>query len=162
MSDEQTLLQNIGSNGWLITTIIFLMLIFVMGIVNAIFFIRIYNQSKDRDSGTGINGLSVTGSVVIGVISIIISVIAFGWALYLISKRYKITGAITEWYNKQIAKKEYFKRSREAVSKAFNSAFSFFRRQGKSKEEAAREAQAICREMNWTPPMGDGIEMTSM
>jgi heme/copper-type cytochrome/quinol oxidase subunit 2 len=76
-SADKGLYLNINSTGWIFATVIFLMLIFVMAIVNSIFFIRIYNQSKDRDTGTGITGLTVTGSIVIGVISIILGVIAF-------------------------------------------------------------------------------------
>ena len=90
---------NINSTGWIFATVIFLMLIFIMAIVNAIFFIRIYNQSKERDSGTGITGLTVTGSLVIGVISIIVGIIAFGWSLYLISKIYKNKNTVKEWWD---------------------------------------------------------------
>lgn len=103
-SEDKTLFLSINSTGWLFATVIFLMLVFVMAIVNAIFFIRIYNQSKEKDSGTGINGLTVTGSLVIGIVSIIIGVISFGWSLYLISKIYKNREAIKTWYTEKKTK----------------------------------------------------------
>jgi hypothetical protein len=150
-NEDQTLVNDIGSFGWLFTTVIFLMLVFVMAIVNSIFFIRIYNQSKDRDSGTGINGLSVTGSLVIGVISIIIGVIAFGWSLYLISKIYKNKDAIKQWYMLKKQKFADWKQKQVEKAQTLQNAFNFFKRSGDSDEAAVMKAQKMCLEMGYIP-----------
>jgi len=150
-NEDQTLVNDIGSFGWLFTTVIFLMLVFVMAIVNAIFFIRIYNQSKERDSGTGINGLTVTGSLVIGIISIMVGVIAFGWSLYLISKIYKNKDAIKQWYMLKKQKFADWKQKQYEKAQTFQNAFSFFKRSGESDEAAAAKAQQMCINMGYIP-----------
>ena len=150
-SEDKTLFLSINSTGWLFATVIFLMLIFVMAIVNSIFFIRIYNQSKDRDSGTGITGLTVTGSLVIGIVSIMIGVIAFGWSLYLVSKIYKNREAVKTWYTEKKTKLMDWKKSQSQKLQSFQNAFSFLKRSGKSDADAAAEAQVMCSSMGYIP-----------
>lgn len=153
MGDEdKALFVGISSTGWLFATVIFLMLVFVMAIVNAIFFIRIYNQSKDRDTGTGITGLSVTGSLVIGVVSIIIGVIAFGWSLYLISKIYKNRELVKTWYATKKQKFIDFKNEQSKKIQSFQNAFRYFKSSGESDVDAAAKAQAMCGSMGYIKP----------
>ena len=151
-SEDSALYNDIGSYGWLFTTVIFLMLVFVMAIVNAIFYIRIYNQSKDRESGTGINGLTVTGSIVIGVISIIIGVIAFGWSLYLISKIYKNREAIKTWYERKKQKFTDWRQKQYEKAQTFRNAFSFGKSVGMQDDQAAAMAQKMCEENGYFKP----------
>jgi hypothetical protein len=94
---ENAAIQTLTKSGYQTITVIFLTLVFALSIANAIFYFRIYNQSKDRDSGTTIEGLSVTGSLMIGVISILIAIIAIGWALYLLSKAYDLRSKLENW-----------------------------------------------------------------
>ncbi len=94
---ENEAIQTLSKTGYQTITVLFLTLVFALSIANAIFYFRIYNQSKDRDSGTTIEGLSVTGSLMIGVISVIIAVIAIGWALYLLSKTYDLRSKLQNW-----------------------------------------------------------------
>lgn len=145
MGDEdKKIFLSINSTGWLFATVVFLMLIFVMAIVNAIFFIRIYNQSKDRDTGTGITGLSVTGSLVIGIVSIIISLISFAWSLYLITKIYKYRADINEWYTTKKTKLADWKKQQAEKIRSFKTAFNFFKRSGESDEVAKIRAEQFC------------------
>jgi len=163
--EDKTLFVSINSTGWLFATVIFLMLIFVMAIVNSIFFIRIYNQSKDRDTGTGITGLTVTGSLVIGIVSIIIGVIAFGWSLYLISKIYKNRETVKTWY---ATKKQKFIDFKNEQSKKI-AAFNWFKRNGDSDAEAMAKTEAMCVNMGYTKknvpsvmPSVNPFDMTDM
>lgn len=94
---ENEAIQTLSKTGYQTITVLFLTLVFALSIANAIFYFRIYNQSKDRDSGTTIEGLSVTGSLMIGIISILISIIAIGWALYLLSKAYDLRSKLQNW-----------------------------------------------------------------
>ncbi len=150
MGDEdKKIFLSINSTGWLFATVIFLMLVFVMAIVNSIFFIRIYNQSKDRDTGTGITGLTVTGSLVIGIVSIIVGVISFGWSLYLITKIYKYRSDVQEWYTTKKTKFADWKRQQAEKLRNFQTAFSILKNSGKSDKEAALEAQAMCSSMGY-------------
>lgn len=143
-TEDKTLFLSINSTGWLFATVVFLMLVFVMAIVNAIFFIRIYNQSKEKDSGTGINGLTVTGSLVIGIVSIIVGVISFGWSLYIVSKIYKNREAIKTWYTEKKTKLMDWKKAQAQKFQAIQNAFNWAKRNGRSNEEAMAEAQAMC------------------
>ncbi len=152
-TEDKTLFVSINSTGWLFATVIFLMLVFVMAIVNSIFFIRIYNQSKDRDTGTGITGLSVTGSLVIGIVSIIIGVIAFGWSLYLISKIYKNREVVKTWYTAKKQKFIDFKNEQMKKVETFRNAYAFFKSSGETDSAAAAKAQIMC---------GDYVKQSAM
>lgn len=153
MGDEdKTLFVSINSTGWLFATVIFLMLVFVMAIVNSIFFIRIYNQSKDRDTGTGITGLTVTGSLVIGIVSIIVGIISFGWSLYLISKIYKNKEVVGQWYARKKQAFIDFKKRQSEKAQSIKNAFSFFKRNGDTDAVAASKAQAFCLNEGYTKP----------
>lgn len=92
-----------GSSTFNIITGIFLLLVFALSIANAVFYIRIYNQSKDRDQGTGIEGLTVTGSIFIAVISIIIGIIALFWGIWTFFKNKdlndKVSSFLSERFN---------------------------------------------------------------
>jgi hypothetical protein len=144
-SADKGLYLNINSTGWIFSTVIFLMLIFIMAIVNAIFFIRIYNQSKDRDSGTGITGLTVTGSLVIGVISIIVGLIAFGWSLYLISKIYKSKDAVGKWWeDKKTTARNFYNEKLKKARNVEQTAVMIQASTGKSMLESLSEAERIC------------------
>ena len=94
---ENEAIQTLSKTGYQTITVLFLTLVFALSIANAIFYFRIYNQSKDRDSGTTIEGLSVTGSLIIGIISVLIAIIAIGWALYLLSKAYDLRSKLQNW-----------------------------------------------------------------
>lgn len=117
-NQDKTLLENVNSSkSSLFATVIFLMFIFAVSIANSVFYIRIYNQSKERDSGTGIAGLGVKSSLAIGIISIVIGVVAFGWSLYLLNKNYKIGTAVESWIaDKRRAWLDYRKRKMEKVA----------------------------------------------
>jgi heme/copper-type cytochrome/quinol oxidase subunit 2 len=141
---DKGLYLNINSTGWIFATVIFLMLIFIMAIVNAIFFIRIYNQSKDRDSGTGITGLTVTGSVVIGVISIILGIIAFGWSLYLISKIYKNKNEVGEWWTAKKTAARTFYNNNIRKAQQVQATTTMLQESGLSPADARARAEQIC------------------
>ena len=141
---DKGLYLNINSTGWIFATVIFLMLIFIMAIVNAIFFIRIYNQSKDRDSGTGITGLTVTGSVVIGVISIILGVIAFGWSLYLISKIYQNKNEVGEWWTAKKTAARTFYNNNIRKAQQVQATTAMLQESGLSPSDARVRAEQIC------------------
>jgi hypothetical protein len=161
-SEDKTLFLSINSTGWLFATVIFLMLIFVMAIVNSIFFIRIYNQSKDRDSGTGITGLTVTGSLVIGIVSIMIGVIAFGWSLYLVSKIYKNREAVKTWYTEKKTKLMDWKKAQSEKLQSIQNAYQFFMSNGETSSSAAAKAQAMCSKMNYVPQATFGMSRRSI
>ncbi len=143
-SSDKVLYVNINSTGWIFATVIFLMLVFVMAIVNSIFFIRIYNQSKDRDSGTGISGLSVTGSLVIGIVSIIIGVISFGWSLYLISKIYKNRNEVNGWWKAKVAAAKTFYNEKIKKANQIRATAAVLQSNGMSGVEALSQAERIC------------------
>jgi hypothetical protein len=124
---EVEAIQTVSKSGYQTITVIFLTLVFALSIANAIFYFRIYNQSKDRDSGTTIEGLSVTGSLMIGIISILIAIIAIGWALYLLSKTYDLRSKLQAW----------------AVEKKTNAANAYRRAMEKMRFTQACEAAGV-------------------
>lgn len=171
MGDEdKKIFLSINSRSWLVATIIFLMFIFVISIVNSIFFFRIYNQSKDRDNGTGINGLSVKGSYAIGIISIIISIISFAWSIYLVIKNTKYGEDVKEWYTTKKTKFADWKKQQSEKMKSIKTAFNFFKSTGESDLVALEKAQMICSKMGYnktgpipTAPMYDyGAEVPNV
>lgn len=140
---ETTLFNTLNNNGYLTVTVLFLVLLFALSIANGVFYIRIYNQTKNDPNGTGIEGLTVTGSVVIGVISIIIAIIAIGWALYLLSRSYDLKTKISNWYTeKKMQATEFFRE--KAMKMKFMQACS------NSKIDTAT-AQSLLDQMDYTP-----------
>jgi hypothetical protein len=143
-NSDSRLYKFLTSSGWFIATAIFLMLVFALSIANSVFYFRIYNQSKERDEGTNINGLTVEGSYVIAIISIIVSIISFGWSLYLFYKYFNQKNAIDNWFTEKVKDVKNFRDKQIKKFKDFKNGFRFFKNKGYSDNEAANAAKTLC------------------